>query len=257
MASLSERVGTDAENSGDQQKLQTLWKYAPSAYSGEHIVELPYVWTNHGSVTGGNPNPVTITGLQQFKLNSIYDPDLTGSGNQPTGRDTYAAIYDYYKVLETDVRMEIVDLTYRENLSSTNQNLSQPTQLGWMADITANPPANITQWNFAAELGDMNKQQRFGTPKLMDVIAGRGDNTYRSHYHWNPEHFDTAIIDTAGKNTWTPVGSDPANLNYLTLLMYNPEPIATGSARYVIAKVTVRFLVAFKTVNRTLLNTIN
>lgn len=257
MASLSERVGTDAEHAGDQQKLKTLWKFAPNAYSSEHVVELPYVWTNHGSVSGASPNPTLITGLQQFKINSIYDPDLTGSGNQPLGRDTYAAIYDYYKVLEVDIKVEIVDLTYRENLVSTNQALSQPTQLGWMADITANPPTNITQWNMAAEAGHMNKQQIFGTPKLMDVIAGRGDNTYRSHYHWNPEDFDTSIIDTAGKNSWTPVGSDPANLNYFSLLAYNPEPTSGGNARYFTMKVTTKFLVAFKTVNRALLNTVN
>lgn len=33
-----------------------------------------------------------------YRLNSIFDPDLTGTGTQPYGRDTYAAIYNRYRV---------------------------------------------------------------------------------------------------------------------------------------------------------------
>lgn len=258
MASLSERVGTDAEHAGDQQKLKTLWKYAPTAYSGEHIVELPYVFYNRGTITVA-PNPIGVTTLNQFKLNSIFDPDLTGSGNQPLGRDTYANIYDYYKVLETHVEVEIIDLTSRPGVTGSAPDGQYPSILGWMADITATPPASIITWLHAAEAGPMNKQQIFSRPTQMNVITGFNSNnkTYRSSYHWNAEDFDTAIIDGATKNTWTPVSSDPSNLNYFSLLASNPETTASGATRNFSVIVKMKYLVAFKTVNRTLLNTIN
>lgn len=254
MASLSERVGTDAEHAGDRNKLATLWKYAPSAYSGEHIVELPYVFY---TTTGVAPNPVAVVALNQFKINSIFDPDLTGTGVQPLGRDTWAAIYDYYKVLETNIQYEVIDLTTRPTVQNGDNLKDRPSFYGWMADITANPPASISTWLFAAEAGDMNKQQKFSRPDMVDVIQGRSAGKHSGGYHWNAEDFDTSIIDTAGKNTWTPVGSDPANLNYFSVLAHNPEQIATGATRFCTYKVTMKFLVAFKTVNRSLLNTLN
>jgi hypothetical protein len=34
-----------------------------------------------------------------FRANSIYDPNLTGTGHQPLGRDEFTAIYDHYTVI--------------------------------------------------------------------------------------------------------------------------------------------------------------
>lgn len=44
---------------------------------------------------------VPILGLGQentYALNGIFDPDITGGGHQPYGRDTMATIYNQYKV---------------------------------------------------------------------------------------------------------------------------------------------------------------
>lgn len=37
----------------------------------------------------------------QFRLNSINDPDLTGTGHQPMGHDQWAQYYNHYVVLST------------------------------------------------------------------------------------------------------------------------------------------------------------
>lgn len=36
-----------------------------------------------------------------FRAGSIYDPDQTGTGHQPYGHDTYASIYNHYRVIKS------------------------------------------------------------------------------------------------------------------------------------------------------------
>ena len=47
------------------------------------------------SVTAGQAG---LAGLYKFRANSIYDPDQTGGGHQPYGRDTLATLYNHYVV---------------------------------------------------------------------------------------------------------------------------------------------------------------
>lgn len=44
------------------------------------------------TATAATPNDV------KFRLNSIYDPDLTGSGHQPQSHDQWALMYNRYRV---------------------------------------------------------------------------------------------------------------------------------------------------------------
>lgn len=43
----------------------------------------------------------------QWRLNSLYDPDFTGSGSQPTTWDQWMALYDRYRVIATEVDLTI------------------------------------------------------------------------------------------------------------------------------------------------------
>lgn len=42
-----------------------------------------------------------VAPVQQFNLNSLYDPDRTGVGHQPYGFDQLAALYNRYRVIAT------------------------------------------------------------------------------------------------------------------------------------------------------------
>lgn len=246
MADLQERYGTESEKFNDKNKIQSIWNRAPSAYEGEKIIELPYAQYISMAASVGTSAP------QQYKINSIYDPDLTGGGNQPLGRDTWAGIYNYYKVLETHVTISVTEITDDSTGAVTNNQL--PSVVGWMADLIAAPPSNLTTWLMTSMASGNNETQKFGKPVVSDIITGRGSKTNVFTYKWDASQFDTSIIDNT-KNEWTPVTTDPANINYFSLLYYNPNTAAT--TRTILIKTDIRYLVAFKQINRTLLNTVN
>ena len=245
-AEIQERYGTESEQYGDKAKIQNIWKRTPSAYEGEKLIDLPYSqFINHNCAVG-------VSAPQQYKVNSIFDPDLTGSGNQPLGRDTWTSIYNFYKVLETYIVLTVTELT--DDSTGATGNNQTPSLVGWMADITANPPSNLNQWIMASMTSNTNSQQVFSNLKISDIINGRGSKTHVFTYKWDASQFDTSIIDNT-KNEWTPVGSDPANINYFSVVYYNPN--ALSATRTINIKCDIRYLVAFKQVNRTLLNTVN
>lgn len=68
------------------------------------LTKLRYCESYTLSVTSGS------IGKQVNSLNSIFDPDQTGSGHQPMYRDTYAAIYDQYAVVSSRITVTYVNL---------------------------------------------------------------------------------------------------------------------------------------------------
>lgn len=46
-----------------------------------------------------DPGAAGIRAFRKMSCVSIYDPDVTGTGHQPHGHDTYQLLYNHYKVL--------------------------------------------------------------------------------------------------------------------------------------------------------------
>lgn len=247
MASLTDRVGTVGENKNDDNTVDKLWATVSTAYEPEKIIKLPIAYYAAGTVAAN-----TVSAYQQWKVNSIYDPDLTGGGFQPLGRDTWSAIYNYYKVLKTVCEVEIMELTSDSTGGTTST--VYPSVHGGSLDITANSPSSITLWINGAMASNANKQQIFTKPIPVEIINGRGNGNHKYTMTWDQTCLDTAVLDSSTKDTWTPIGSDPDNLEYFNQIAYNPQ--AVGSRTYIyIARLT--YLVAFKQINRTLLMTTN
>lgn len=53
-----------------------------------------------------NTGSATIPAYHQFRLNSVYDPNYTGTGHQPYYYDQMAALYNYYCVYGCVVEIE-------------------------------------------------------------------------------------------------------------------------------------------------------
>lgn len=54
-----------------------------------------------------NLNASDTTGaIQVYRANSIFDPDSTGTGHQPYGRDTWATMFNHYTVINSKIQVQ-------------------------------------------------------------------------------------------------------------------------------------------------------
>jgi hypothetical protein len=86
--------------------INNIVRYAPSNVFGfpdKLICKLRY---HEGqsivSTTGG-------LNVYKFRLNSLFDPNYTGTGHQPMYRDTYAGVYNHYSVISTVAKVRFVN----------------------------------------------------------------------------------------------------------------------------------------------------
>jgi hypothetical protein len=247
---FTDRVGTETQEVSDQVAVLKLYDEVPRIFSEEVIVRLPYAHYGTASVDGlTSPNA-----YRQWKVNSIYDPDLSNTGGnfQPLGRDTWAGIYNYYKVLKTKIRVRY----FEADTASLSDNSSRYASLhGGLINLNASPPASDNLWLMASHAGNSNLQQVFTDVEMYNPNGSR-DIAYKEYnMEWDPTLLQSAIIDQSAKDTWTPVGSDPDNLEYFSQLVYNPNNTITPRRIVYITEIT--FMVAFKQVNVNLYNTLN
>jgi len=84
--------------------------------------------------------PGTTLGSHVFRGNSLYDPDYSGTGHQPRYFDQLSAIYGKYKVLSSNIVVEVI------NTAGTGGS-------GAIFAITPNTEIiTFTSWQTAAEL---------------------------------------------------------------------------------------------------------
>jgi len=60
------------------------------------------IYTDSGRITS-----VLTESIQAFRMNSLFDPDLTNVGHQPNGFDQLMGIYQYFMVNRVDVELTV------------------------------------------------------------------------------------------------------------------------------------------------------
>lgn len=87
-------------------------------------------------------NSVGALDVHAFRANSIFDPDVTGVGHQPLGRDQWFDFYNHYRVVKSRMAVE-----YCSKAQTTGQS---PAVSGlYLADDLTVP----TQWTTLVESG--------------------------------------------------------------------------------------------------------
>lgn len=123
---------------------------------------------------------------QFMRLNSIFDPDYTGTGHQPLYRDTFAAIYDQYAVVSCEVEVKVCNLS-----------------------TTAVLETGIVLEDDTSSSGDSRvlKEQATGSYTILPPLAG-SLSTHTFRYRWDCKK--TLHIDPFSSETYkTQVGTNP------------------------------------------------
>lgn len=129
-----------------------------------------------------------------FRMNSIFDPDFTGTGHQPLWHDTYSTIYETYRVLGSQMT-----ITFAPSVYSYNGSFGP-----YVVGITGNRVST-------SALGYSNVQQLMeSADTTFDVIGLDSARTITLDYSPSSKLGTSATEDTVGAS----VGSNPPNAYY-------------------------------------------
>lgn len=81
----------------------TVPRAVPHLYNNSYTVKLTYADNYRHDISQNG----TAGSYQHFNMNSIFDPDSTGTGHQPLMRDLWASQYDYYAVIQCDYKIRL------------------------------------------------------------------------------------------------------------------------------------------------------
>lgn len=147
------------------------------------------------------------TGIQQlWNLNSLFDPDRTGTGHQPMGFDTLATIYNRYRVLKVKYKMCFPPTTnvYSVVVVPTNNILNSAiTTSATFSAAAESPRANL--WTVGSS----------GTSKVFSGLISLNDLAGVTVAEY--------ITDDRFEST---IGSSPSEVITATLGFYNPNAVS-------------------------------
>lgn len=94
--------------------------------------------------------------VQTFRGNSLYDPDYTTTGHQPAGFDEISALYKWYTVHASSIKVDLVPGATGVGVAS--------------AEVAVIPTVNATDWT--AVEPEVIRENQYG--KMMIVSNGNG-----------------------------------------------------------------------------------
>lgn len=243
----SKRLASAADQVG-QGLAVTVPRSVPHLYNNTYTVKLTYADNfRHDIAQNGSAG-----GTQFFRMNSIFDPDQTGTGHQPIMRDLWASQYDYYAVLQCDYTMRFYNAAH-DGVTFT--------AAGTSSQRIGSVNLAFLRTTNSAEFSSLNNGIAYPMLEAKNVSA----------YMINPEEtleltgsltqgdFILDAKDADSDPTWTSVGSNPAISRHFGYIMspcqwtglvgVNETPYSS-----IIVQVIIDYTVQFTQMNQTLRN---
>lgn len=128
-----------------------------------------------------------LTDYYSFRLNSVYDPNYTGTGHQPLFHDEMAAKYTTYTVISAIIKVTFsptaneqathtIQIVYGDNTPDADRELFQESQTKWVTPVTpallTRPysisrkvwmPKIVSNGSYAAYVGDWDQKRTVNT----------------------------------------------------------------------------------------------
>lgn len=153
------------------------------------------------------------TGQFQFRLNSVFDPNLTGVGHQPYAFDNLATLYNRYRVVSCGWRLQQPSRTDGSSviiacLPNNDTSISWP-DFGVMAE---NPRTKYVTNNPGAPVATLSGKSYL--PRLMGRSRAQymADDNYQSIVTTNPSENAILYIASFAAQTGVALPSVPINV---------------------------------------------
>lgn len=248
---MSEQPPAKRQRNGAEQVGQGLEvsipKNVPHLFNNNYTVKLTYADNFfHNLAQNG-----TASASQVFRMNSIFDPDFTGTGHQPILRDLWASQYDYYTVLQCD---------YSIRLYNGHAEAVTFTSVGTNAQ-------KVGCVNVVHFLGSTNSSDMSAAANGMIYPAAEMKNTTTSFLipddylelkgSLTQGDFIVDAKDADSDNTWVAVGSNPAIPRFFGYVISPAVWVALGGvneAPYstIQVQVVIDYTVQFTQMNQSL-----
>lgn len=173
----------------------TLVNKSLQPFPDRYIAKLKYIDTFSLS---------TVNVPYRFNLNSIFDPNNTGIGHQPYGRDTLAQLYNRYRVFACKVRIR------GQPLDGSNQ---------YIVSIPSNDIITVSSFTDARE-----------KPMAKYVVQTQGGDSRSILHKINIPRLmgRTSAQYKADDRYQADMGSDPAENASLSIYSYNCGSLSTS-----------------------------
>lgn len=165
-------------------------------------------------------------GIWQFRLTSLWDPDLTGTGHQPQWYDQLVAVYQRYRVLGAKITV-----TFASNhISDTETNDKGPYIVG----ITTNENVSFGSASFPALLEDTNSVHTVLGDKQGSNNVKTLSATYSPKRDLNLDPYDDILMGLSNNN--------PNRNFHATVWCADMTELASPD---VVAKVSIEYMAEF------------
>lgn len=206
-----------------------------NAYKDTTFVKLRY----SAILTFSAGNVIEPLGISEyvFRGNSIFDPDFSGSGNQPYGFDQWTDIYSNYLVYGSKFTVEDVPYVSGNDYSSGSSDS--------VHQLTLYPSLTSTVTN--TTYGGIQYQQLPMIPyaKNKTIVTNSSHRKDRMISHYMPtgklEGVPTNVV-SADPNYFAGAGTNPSATWYWHLLA---APMINNQAYYCYVKVNITYYVKF------------
>ena len=211
----SANIGRKMQNNGDEIPVVPIPSRVSLAAPDYFTIDLPYevplIYQAARNLAGNTARIV--------RLNSIFDPDESSGGTkQPMGRDTWASIYNYYRVLKSSVSFHILNANDR-TLTATNRD-TVIAGLEWTDDTTATGTAQTVS---------AFQEEKQSITQMLPGAKEAPANLTTMSYTYSPQSWDYHVEGTGIEERWTPIGSDPAQTHRLALRFFPFASSDTGN----------------------------
>lgn len=194
---------------------------------------------------------ITLTGAAfadySYQLTSIFDPNTTGTGHQPRGRDTWALLYGYYRVRKVfgNVIASIVGVTdtsagpaqlvgtalsvYSGGGNSVENIIEDPSAAGYLFNqwgVLARTGNSATNANYARSFSFDLEATR---PYLFNSAAGAEQFDLNTAFGASPSGFNQYFTIYSGSQS----GVDNVDVQFTIQLNYVVEmldPLPQGAS---------------------------